>query len=143
MNDSWDAIEDRLRRLRPRSVSSATRQRVAKRIAATRTRRLLATSSGCLAAALSAGLLAAMFVRTGSRSPELHSENRDVVSAEHDRVHLPDTTASTGRPAPTLWAYRRAAEESWEEFDSLLGHHAEKLLRTEQESITSLRSRFP
>ena len=161
MNDPIDPLEDTLRQFHPKSVSAAKRQQVAEQITATRTRAartraartkwLVTTSLGAVAAAVAVCLLAAMFFYTDSPAPEVHSdavagssshdEHHDAVPEQNDRVQVADATAHSEQPAPTLWAYRRAADGSWEELDSLLARHAQELLTPEQGSIASLQRR--
>ena len=143
MNDSEDPLEDMLRQFRPRSLSAARRQQVAERIAATPRRRLVTTSLGALAAAVAACLLVAMFFHGDSPSPEVHSENHDAEPEGNHGVPVADAMAPREQHAPTLWAYRRAADGSLEELDSLLVRHAQELLAPEQRSIVSLQQRFP
>ena len=135
MNDPLNPMEDMLRRFRPRSVSATKRQQLAEQITATRSRRRVTTSLGVLALAVAACLLVVALFQTGS--------SHDVAVESNHEIQVADAAPSSDQFAPTVWAYRRAAEQSLEELDSLLAHHAQELLSPEDGSIVSLQQRFP
>ncbi len=139
MNDSRDPLEDVLRRFRPRPVSAATREQVAERLTATRSRLVFVSSIGALAVAMAASLFLAFFLHNESPKRPVHSNEASIV-VEQVEPHPVETAAAESEVlAPTLWAYRRAAAVSMDEFGLLLEQHAKELLVSEHRATRARR----
>ena len=119
MREPLERLADDLASLRPRSVSSAARRRIARRLSRRRRLGLFAAVAFSAAACLIIAVLA-----WHSRSTPTHGTPK----REGPRIVQPPVPPAHAEPPPTLLAYRLAAGESEAALERLLDRHAARLL---------------
>jgi len=124
-----DDLERELQSMTPRGLSHEARQQVGRQISETSSRRPVQIAmTAAIAIAASVLLLIGWFVWQPGKNPdenivqpkERNSDNQEQVVPNDPHLAIASAGDST---VPTMWTYRRAVNNSFDDLDRLLAQH--------------------